>query len=278
MLVAGSFSTMRAKASAATPNSTATDLWQPDHVPFSFVYDGKPSAQWLPGWQISHTIVADAKGEIHRTTYTDPATHLTVMADVRVYPDFPDAVDWVIRFRNDGSSDTPILENILPLDGSIAASDGDVMLRHARGSNAAANDFEPLEETFGPGGSAHMESLNGDSSNTTTLPFFNLQTGDHGLVGAIGWTGNWKADFQYAGDGKVHRAEKRYAGDPSAPPSRRRDSHSAHCADALERRKLAGCAKPLATPPVCALHAAGTRQTHGRTNPVWQLGFRTHRG
>ena len=113
---------MLAQASAATPNSTASELWQPDHVPFSFLYGGKPSAQLLPGWQISHSIVADPRGEIHRTTYTDPATRLTVMADVRLYQDFPDAVDWVIRFRNDGSADTPILENILPLDGSMPTS------------------------------------------------------------------------------------------------------------------------------------------------------------
>jgi alpha-galactosidase len=202
LLMCGSSAAMLAQASAAAPNPTSTELWQPDHVPFSFQYDGKPSAQLLAEWQISHTIVADPRGEIHRTTYTDPATHLTVMADVRLYSDFPDAVDWVIRFRNDGSTDTPILENILPLDGSIPASDGDCVLRHARGSNAAATDFEPMQETFGAGESAHLESLGGDSSNTNTLPFFNLQTGDHGLVGAIGWTGNWKADFQYASDGK----------------------------------------------------------------------------
>jgi alpha-galactosidase len=202
LLVCGSSAAMLAQVSAATPNPTSPELWQPDHVPFSFQYDGKPSAQLLAGWQISHATVADPRGEIHRTIYTDPATHLTVMADVRLYPDFPDAVDWVIRFRNDGSTDTPILENILPLDGAMPASDGNCVLRHARGSNDAATDFEPLEETFGPGGSAHLESLGGDSSNTNTLPFFNLQTGDHGLVGAIGWTGNWKADFQYAGDGK----------------------------------------------------------------------------
>jgi alpha-galactosidase len=202
LLVAASSPAIFAQASATTTNQTATELWQPDDVPFSFQYDGKPSAQLLPGWHVAHAVVAEPKGEIHRTIYTDPATHLTVMADVRLYPDFPDAVDWVIRFRNDGSTDTPILENILPLDGPIPASNGNCVLRHARGSNAAANDFEPLEETFGAGGSAHLESLGGDSSNTNTLPFFNLQTGDHGLIGAIGWTGNWKADFQYAGDGK----------------------------------------------------------------------------
>ena len=98
---------------------TSQDLWKPAHVPFSFIYDGKKSAQLLSNWQISQEDIADEKGEIHRTTYTDPVTHLKVMADVRLYPDFPGVIDWVLRFRNDGTSDTPIIENILPLDWAI---------------------------------------------------------------------------------------------------------------------------------------------------------------
>jgi alpha-galactosidase len=184
-------------------NLTSQDLWKPEHVPFSFIYDGKKSAQILPTWQISQEDIKDEKGEIHRYIYIDPATHLKVMADVRLYPDFPGVIDWVIRFRNDGTSDTPIIENILPLDWSIPASAGDCVLRHAQGSNDAATDFTPLEENFGPGGSDHLESISGRSSDTNTLPFFNLQTGNHGLIGAIGWTGNWKADFTYAKDGKT---------------------------------------------------------------------------
>jgi alpha-galactosidase len=182
---------------------TSPDLWKPAQVPFSFIYDGKKSAQLLPTWQASEENVANSKGQIHRYTYTDPTTHLKVIADVRLYPDFPGVIDWVLRFRNDGASDTPILENILPLDRAIPASAGDCFIRHAQGSADDATDFTPLEENFGPGGNDHLESLNGDSSNTNTLPFFNLQTGDHGLIGAIGWTGNWKADFTYAKDGKT---------------------------------------------------------------------------
>ena len=41
--------TMLAQASTATPNAIAQELWQPDHVPFSFQYGGKPSAQLLAG-------------------------------------------------------------------------------------------------------------------------------------------------------------------------------------------------------------------------------------
>ncbi len=182
---------------------TSPDLWKPASVPFSFKYDGKKSAQLLTTWQTSQENVADAKGQIHRYTYTDPTTHLKVIADVRIYPDFPGVIDWVLRFRNEGTSDTPIIENILPLNWAIPASPGDCVIRHAQGSNNSADDFKPLEEKFGPGDGAHLESLKGDSSNTNTLPFFNLQTGDHGLIGAIGWTGNWKADFNYAEDGKT---------------------------------------------------------------------------
>ncbi len=238
---------------------TSADLWKPAHVPFSFIYDGKKSAQLLSNWQISQEDIADEKGKIHRTTYTDPGTHLKVMADVRLYPDFPGVIDWVLRFRNDGTSDTPIIENILPLDWSIPASAGDCVLRHARGSNNAATDFTPLEENFGPGGNDHLESSKGRSSDTNTLPFFNLQTGDHGLIGAIGWTGNWKADFTYAEDGKTIVMASGMKADASAASSGRGDSYTAHRAHELDRRQLARVAKQLAASSLRALYAAGQR-------------------
>ena len=188
---------------AQTTALTSADLWKPANVPFFFNYGGTDSTRFLPSWQTVQENFTSGTIQITRYSYTDPATHLKVTAEVRLYPDFPNAIDWVIRFRNEGTSDTPILENILPLHWAIDASPGDCTLRHARGSNAAADDFQPLEESFGPNGNDHLESYGGRSSNTNTLPFFNLQTGDRGLIGAIGWTGDWKADFNYAKDGKT---------------------------------------------------------------------------
>jgi len=49
-------------------------------------------------------------------------------------------VDWVLKFRNDGSSDTPIIENILPLHWAMPSSPGDCFIRHARGSDARADE------------------------------------------------------------------------------------------------------------------------------------------
>ncbi len=187
----------------ASPGLGSADLWQPEHVPFSFKYDGKESAQLLTTWKSSQENVAGGSGQTYRYSYMDPATHLKVTAEVSLYPDYPGAVDWVLRFRNDGSSDTPIIEDILPLHWTIASSPGDCIIRHARGSDSSAQDFKPLEEHFGPGGTDHLESPGGRPSSRNTLPFFNLQTGDHGLIGAIGWTGDWKADFTYSKDGKT---------------------------------------------------------------------------
>jgi alpha-galactosidase len=197
-----------ATALAQTPGLTSPDVWKPANVPFSFTYDGKDSRAILPGWTTSAasgTVAGVARMPGHavrRYIYTDPATHLQVTAEVRAFHDFPGAADWVLRFKNTGTADTPIIENILPLNWTLPATPGDCAIRHAKGSNAGADDFMPLEEHFGPNGKDHLESVNGRSSDGPTLPFFNLQTGDHGLIGAIGWTGNWKADFANAADGK----------------------------------------------------------------------------
>src|SRR5665213_2429935 len=83
---------------------TSPELWKPNRVPFSFKYDGKESGQLLTSWQTSQENVAGKNGQIQRYIYMDPATHLKVTDDVRLYPDFPGVIDWVLRFRNDGTT------------------------------------------------------------------------------------------------------------------------------------------------------------------------------
>ena len=96
-----------------TPSLTSPDLWKPEHAPFSFTYDGKSSATFLSKWQVSQETAVETKGEPHRYYYRDPVTHLAVIAEIRLHADFPGVIDWVLRFRNEGTSDTPIIENIL---------------------------------------------------------------------------------------------------------------------------------------------------------------------
>ncbi len=182
---------------------TSPDLWKPERAPFSFKYGGKDSAQLLTTWQLAHKAGGGNDGQVQLYSYTDPDTHLKITAEVRLYPEFPGVADWVLKLRNDGDFDTPIIEDILPLHWAIPASPGDCILRHAQGSDNSAEDFTPLMARFEAGNNEHLEDPWGRSSSRDTLPFFNLQTGDHGLIGAIGWSGSWKADFDYSKDGKT---------------------------------------------------------------------------
>ena len=196
-------STLDALSQTLANDLTSPELWKPERVPFSFTYGGNSSAQLLTAWKMTHEVKEGKDGRLQVYSYADPATHLRVTAEVRLYPDFPGVADWVLRFRNDGDFDTPIIENILPLHWAIPALPGDCILRHAQGSLAGAEDFAPLMSHFDAGKSEHLEDPWGRSSTGDTLPFFNLQTGDHGLIGAIGWSGSWKADFDYSADGKT---------------------------------------------------------------------------
>jgi hypothetical protein len=64
---------------------------------------------------------------------------------------------------------------ILPLHWAIPAAPGNLLIRHAKGSDANAEDFTPMMESVEPGKDQHYEPEYGRSSSGMTLPFFNLQ-------------------------------------------------------------------------------------------------------
>jgi alpha-galactosidase len=186
-------------ADATPPASSASvmslESWNAK-LPFSFIYAGKDSSTFLASWQRTEKTAPSPGGQLHRYTFSDPATKLKVVAEVRTFTGYP-AVDWVLKFTNEGATDTPIIEKIEPLNWTCTPGSTACVIHHARGSNSQVNDFEPLTETLNPGGDVTLGAVNGRSSDTNTLPFFNLQMGDKGVIGAIGWTGNWNALFHF---------------------------------------------------------------------------------
>ena len=160
-------------------------------IPFSFVYGGKPSAKLLPGWRQTNHEESAADGRERRVaTYADPATGLEVTCEATLFAGYP-AAEWVLQFHNSGKADTPILENILPLDATLGVPEnGSVVLHHARGSVCGPTDFLPIDEPVPPGAKIQLVPMGGRSSNGC-LPFFNVQWPGGGLVGAIGWSGQW---------------------------------------------------------------------------------------
>ena len=200
LLVAGFLPALGQTADPSSPAPAALEAWKSGALPFSFKYDGKDSAQFLSTWKKTEQTAPSEGGETHRMIFTDPTTQLQVTAEIRTFKDEP-AIDWVLKFTNGGSADTPIIEDVEPLHWTMPVQKRPV-LHWANGSNANPDDFHPQESGLPGGHPFQLNSAGGRSSNNN-LPFFNLQEGDHGIIGAIGWTGNWVAHFNLAADVKT---------------------------------------------------------------------------
>lgn len=182
-------------------DSTVSDKEQ-NLLPFSFVLDGKPSAQFLPEWR--HTTTAERldSNRLRRTTvYTDAASNLTVKYAVVEYSDFP-ALEWTLYFSNTGQSDTSILENVQALDAPFAVSPTEeALLHYSLGSHDRSDDFTPKEQPVNQ--SIQLAPIGGRSSDGI-LPFFNLANlNDGGAMLGIGWTGQWAVLFEKNNENQV---------------------------------------------------------------------------
>ena len=178
-------------------------LTRGDAPPVSFTWAGRPSAGFIQSWERRHdTRQIDASRTQHTVTYQSPDGCLEVRIAATEYRDYP-AVEWVVCFKNTGASDTPIIEDIQPLDAMLAGTEEDnCRVHHAKGSDARIDDFAPLETELSPAGEFRLMSFGGRSSNKT-LPFFNLEIAGGGVIGAVGWTGDWAAQFDRAAEGSV---------------------------------------------------------------------------
>ena len=184
---------------ASTQDNTAARRWlaatlaHGGTLPFSFDYDGRPSAGLLSAWTRHHaTTRLDAQRTRDEYVFRDSKTGLTVRCVAVRYADFP-AVEWTVFFRNDGRADTPLLSNIQALDLRLARP-GDVTLHYSTGSHAGADDYQPRTAALAAGTDLPLGGASGWST-TEVLSYFNLSGPDGGLLIGLGWPGNWKARF-----------------------------------------------------------------------------------
>src|SRR6185437_11545152 len=173
-------------------------------IPFSFVYGGKPSKDILPSWKRveSEQRLVDGRTR-HLITFTDPSTRLAITEELISFPNRA-AIEMMLWLKNGGIGDTPILENILPLDLRFTApGNGGIIFHHvlgsasrrptADGSDSLARDYSPIDESMEPMSDTtlvHYVMKNGVHVESY-LPFFNMQWKNGGLIGAVGWTGQW---------------------------------------------------------------------------------------
>jgi alpha-galactosidase len=170
-------------------------------LPFSFVYDGRPSAGFLNGWRAEVHEEQPNPTQLHRTlTLTDPQTTLEVRAEVTIYLDTP-GVDWILYLTNRGAQDTPIIADIKALDVKIAPAGARMPLLHRlRGNGFRVDDWQPYSDPLPPEKRIVFAPEGGMSARAMS-PFFDVEWEGGGVITAIGWSAEWEAAAERAKDG-----------------------------------------------------------------------------
>jgi alpha-galactosidase len=176
--------------------------------PFSFIYGGTPSVGLLRKWHRQ----TDKSQENERRTYTfswrDIKTGLLIRCEAVEYNQFP-VLEWTIWFKNTGSENTPIIEDIQGLDIRMRCKSGqEFSLHHWRGdfefwNNMGPELYEPLLQILSPQ-STFRVSPHGGRPCSAAFPYFNLQSQNNGLLLAVGWPGQWSAAFTRESGKELH--------------------------------------------------------------------------
>ena len=177
-------------------------------VPFSFHYKGVSSRALLDQWQWIYESRAVAGQETQWITIQAP-DGLRVIVEVKRLAGFA-AVEWLLSFENSGPADSGLIEQVRALSmcvayppfttaGTSQFGAHDNVLYYGGGSDCKIDDFIPLQEVLHAISNKprmHFGSMNGrpTSGSHGSLPYFNLQTRDNGVIFAIGWSGQWDLD------------------------------------------------------------------------------------
>jgi alpha-galactosidase len=166
--------------------------------PFSFTYDGRPSAELLDGWTLRRASrPLDSARVEHTLTWKDPQTQLAVRCVGIEYRDFP-TVEWTVHFKNEGPRDSPPLADVRALDTRFERG-REFTLHHHQGTFVRADDFMPLTTVLTAGQPLRFAPPGGRPLGQV-FPYFNLEAQGGGVIVVGGWPGQWAAEFARDGE------------------------------------------------------------------------------
>ena len=141
--------------------------------------------------------------------------NVTATMIVKEYKEF-NAVEWVMYFENASDSDSLVFsdikdchatfpfENIVPLTPGNLRKEGELCVITMKGmvnpnyyrenDKISATEFSFMNEYLTQGKPKSFCSIGARSSNGM-MPFFDITQNNIGYITAIGWTGDWNAEF-----------------------------------------------------------------------------------
>lgn len=171
---------------------------------FSFISGGIPSSELLTGYKATLTREgSDSQTPRQALTIEDVKTGLKFTYTTVLYKSQA-AVEVMLTVTNTGNEDSPLLEQIRPLDCLFPASAWPCTVHHMLGDWNSERSFLPLADKLEPEKNKSLTiAPNGGRSSDEQMPFFNAQWQGGGVVMAIGWAGQWEAFFQCEADQKM---------------------------------------------------------------------------
>jgi len=182
-------------------------------LPFSFLYKGKKSEELLAAWPERMTTEKLDEGRTrHTLIWTDPQTRMEIHCVVMEFAD-SSAVEWVLRLSNTGEKDTPIIEQVRPLDLRIDSPGKEgFIIHHSLGDSNSGRSFAPVDDVLTPRKPGPLVlAPNGGRSSDAHLPYFNVDWRSGGIAAAVGWSGQWEAAFEVdpSGDLRFRAGQQR---------------------------------------------------------------------
>lgn len=176
-------------------------------LPFSFVYGGVSSREFLGRWTHESTPAKRASDPVRSEAshvWKDSETGLEVRCTCVADPKFP-VVEWTLYFKNTGRVRTPVISDILPADFVVdRGKQGEFLLHSHTGDNCTADSYEPHVETLKAGTDKHLANSGGRPTQTV-FPYFNIEWpteggATEGVIYVVSWAGQWKARFAREGE------------------------------------------------------------------------------
>lgn len=201
--------TQRAVAATNADDMRKSRQWMgrligdPTALPISFVFGGRAIAgiprDWRPvskGRRIDTNII--------ETVFegNDARTGLNVWVECTEYRDYP-VTEWVAWLTNKGKKATPIIRDILVMDGTFRGTSP--VLYHCNGDFYSEKGYTPSETPLRPGDTLRF-APNGGRPCDGAFPYYRVMFEGCGLSIAIGWPGQWAASFTGLPDGVHVRA------------------------------------------------------------------------
>src|ERR1017187_4641348 len=175
--------------------------------PFSFRYGGQASAEFLGQWKLEReTKKLDDQRAQHTLTWSDPQSGLRVRCVGVQYQDFP-TVEWTVYFKNTGSADSPIIENIQAINTTISSgAPGECILRHHTGDLCTPDSYQPHADPL-PAKSEKKFANTGGRPTQSAYPFYNVCWPGEGVIVVLSWAGQWATQFNRDERSEEHTSE-----------------------------------------------------------------------